>query len=200
MDEEQLKELLGENYEGAQEFFKGKVLGGGDYVNKGKADAEKKELEQQLEEAKKQVQDRLSEEEKNQLNVKAKDDMIKQLQEQLLNNKIEANQSKAIGNVAEATTLIGVKTDDKDFTSFISNISTEDTNKTLEISKYVNKLVKDAYEKGKSEATKQNLSKIGNFNANSNDNGSSSENKESTATRLAKEFTNKKIQSNYFQN
>ena len=61
-------------------------------------------------------------------------------------------------------------------------------------------LCKDAYEKGKSEATKQNLSKIGGFNANGSGKGSESPDKESLATRLAKENANKKAESSYFKN
>ena len=52
--EEQLKELMGEAYkenmttEEIQSFFKNQVLGGGDYVNKEKAEAEKKKLQDAL--------------------------------------------------------------------------------------------------------------------------------------------------------
>ena len=200
MDEEQLKALLGENFQNAQEFFKGKVLATGEYVNKGKAEAEKNDIKKLLDAANQKIKDNMSEDEKKQADVKAKDDLIAQLQAQLQSNKVETSKSKAISGIAEATTLIGIKSDDKDFVAFIENISTDDTDKTISISQYVNKLIKDSYEKGKAEATKQNLGKIGGMYANGV--GGSSENKGqvSKAEELAKTFTNKKQSSNYFKN
>ena len=156
MNEEELKALLGENFEGAKEFFKNAVLGNGDYVLKGKSDAEKKALQDKLNEANQKLKANMSEDDQRKADAEAKDALIAQLQEQLKGSKISANQATAIGNIAEATTLIGLKSDDKDLVKFIANIATEDAEKTVEVSQYVNKIIKDAYEKGKAEATKQN--------------------------------------------
>lgn len=200
MNEEELKALLGENFDNAKDFFKNQVLGNGDYVTKGKAEADVKALQTKLNEANEKIKANMTDEETKVAEAKAKDDLIAQLQAELSGNKIEANQAKALGNITEATTLVGVKSDDKDLVKFIENIATEDSEKTIEISQYVSKVVKDAYEKGKSEATKQNLGKLGGFNANGGTNNSENDNKESTAERLAKEFSTKNIKSNYFKN
>ena len=199
MNEEELKALLGENFEGAKEFFKNAVLGNGDYVLKGKSDAEKKALQDKLNEANQKLKANMSEDDQRKADAEAKDALIAQLQEQLKGSKISANQATAIGNIAEATTLIGLKSDDKDLVKFIANIATEDEEKTAEVSQYVNKIIKDAYEKGKAEATKQNLGKLGGFNANGSGNSGDGE-KPSLAERLAKENVVKKAQSNYFKN
>lgn len=199
MNEEELKALLGDNFDGAKDFFKNQVLGNGDYVTKGKADAEKKALQDKLNEATQKLKDNMSEDDQKKAEAQAKDDLIAQLQEELKGNKISANQAKAIGNIAEATTLIGLKSNDKDFLKFIANIATENAEQTAEISQYVNNIVKDAYEKGKAEATKQNLGKLGSFKANGSE-GSNDSDKPSLAERLAKENANKKVQSSYFKN
>lgn len=199
MNEEELKALLGENFEGAKEFFKNAVLGNGDYVLKGKSDAEKKALQDKLNEANQKLKANMSEDDQRKADAEAKDALIAQLQEQLKGSKINANQATAIGNIAEATTLIGLKSDDKDLAKFIANIATEDAEKTVEVSQYVNEIIKDAYEKGKAEATKQNLGKLGGFNANGSGNSGDGE-KPSLAERLAKENVAKKAQSNYFKN
>ena len=199
MNEEELKALLGENVEGAKEFFKNALLGNGDYVLKGKSDAEKKALQDKLNEANQKLKANMSEDDQRKADAEAKDALIAQLQEQLKGSKISANQATAIGNIAEATTLIGLKSDDKDLAKFIANIATEDAEKTVEVSQYVNKIIKDAYEKGKAEATKQNLGKLGGFNANGSGNSGDGE-KPSLAERLAKENVAKKAQSNYFKN
>lgn len=200
MDEEQLKQLLGENFDGAKDFFKGQILNTGDYVSAGKAKAEKDDLQKKLNEANQKIKEKMSDDELKQEEVAAKDKLIEQLKQQLTQNAIEANQSKAISGVAEATTLMGIKSDDKDFTSFIANIASEDSEKTTSISQYVNRMIKEAYEKGKSEATKQNLSKIGGFNANGSSKGSENPETESLATRLAKQNSNKRTESSYFKN
>lgn len=201
MDEEQLKSLLGDNYEGAKDFFKNQVLGNGEYVNKGKAEAEKSDLQKKLDAANKKIKDSMSADEQKLAEAQAKDDLIASLQEQLKNNSIETSKSKAISGIAEATALVGLKSDDKDFLKFISDISTEDAEKTLGISQYVNKLVKDSYEKGKSEATKQNLGKIGGFKSGGEDNGSDKKSSEEDfAIRIAKQFNPKPTQSSYFKN
>lgn len=199
MNEEELKALLGDNFDGAKDFFKNQVLGNGDYVTKGKADAEKKALQDKLNEATQKLKDNMSEDDQKKAEAQAKDELIAQLQEELKGNKISANQAKAIGNVAEATTLIGLKSDDKDFLKFIANIATENADQTVEISQYVNNIVKDAYEKGKAEATKQNLGKLGSFKANGGESSNDSA-KPSIAERLAKENANPKVQSSYFKN
>ena len=200
MDEEQLKQLLGENFDGAKDFFKDQILNTGDYVKAGKAKAEKDDLQKKLDEANQKIKEKMSDDELKQEEFAAKDKLIEDLKKQLIQNSIEANQSKARGGIAEALTLMGIKSDDKDFNSFITNIATEDSEKTVSISQYVNKIIKEAYEKGKSEATKQNLGKIGGFNANGNGKGSENPEGESIATRLAKQNSNKKIESSYFKN
>ena len=199
MNEEELKALLGENFDGAKDFFKNQVLGNGDYVTKGKADAEKKVLQDKLNAANQKLKESMTDEDKRKADEAAKDALIAQLQEELKGNKIDANQAKALGNVAEAVNLIGLKSDDKDFLKFIANIATENAEQTVEVSQYVNKIVKDAYEKGKAEATKQNLGKLGGFNANGSGNSGEGD-KPSLAERLAKENVAKKAQSNYFKN
>ena len=199
MNEEELKALLGENFDGAKDFFKNQVLGNGDYVTKGKADAEKKALQDKLNAANQKLKESMTDDDKRKADEAAKDALIAQLQEELKGNKIDANQAKALGNVAEAVNLIGLKSDDKDFLKFIANIATENAEQTVEVSQYVNKIVKDAYEKGKAEATKQNLGKLGGFNANGSGNSGEGD-KPSLAERLAKENVAKKAQSNYFKN
>lgn len=199
MNEEELKALLGENFDGAKDFFKNQVLGNGDYVTKGKADAEKKALQDKLNAANQKLKENMTDDDKRKAEEAAKDALIAQLQEELKGNKIDANQAKALGNVAEAVNLIGLKSDDKDFLKFIANIATENAEQTVEVSQYVNKIVKDAYEKGKAEATKQNLGKLGGFNANGSGNSGEGD-KPSLAERLAKENVAKKAQSNYFKN
>lgn len=200
MDEEQLKTLLGENFDGAKEFFKGQVLGNGDYVRKEMSDASINSLKKQLEDANNTIKAKMTDEEKEKASRDADKATIEDLQKQLAEQVKMTNRSSAVSNITEAIKLADIKEDDKNLSGFIDNITSSDREKTKSISKYINDMVKSAYEKGKAEATKQNLSKIGNFNANKSD-VSDSKAKDSTAKRLAENNAKiKNTKSSYFKN
>lgn len=200
MDEEQLKTLLGENFDGAKEFFKNQVLGNGDYVRKEMSEANINSLKKQLEDANNTIKAKMTDEEKEKASRDADKATIEDLQKQLAEQVKMANRSSAVSNITEAIKLAEIKEDDKNLSDFIDNITSDDREKTKSVSKYINDMVKNAYEKGKAEATKQNLSKIGNFNANKSD-VSDSKAKDSTAKRLAENNAKiKNTKSNYFKN
>lgn len=188
--EEQLKELLGESYhdgitnEEIQTFFKNSILGGGEYVNKSMADAEKKKLQDELNKAKKSLGAKLTDDEKKAAEVQAKEDRIKELEELLQKNTMSNNSYKAFGITAEARTNAGIKEDDKEFEEFLGNIISEDEEKTKKVSSYINKIVKAAYEKGKADMTKNKMAGMSNFKKNENNDGD--DGNESRAARLAK--------------
>lgn len=200
MDEEQLKTLLGENFDGAKEFFKNQVLENGDYVRKEMSEANINSLKKQLEDANNTIKAKMTDEEKEKASRDADKATIQDLQKQLAEQVKMANRSSAVSNITEAIKLADIKEDDENLNSFIDNITSSDREKTKFVSKYVNDMVKSAYEKGKAEATKQNLSKIGNFNANKSD-VSDSKAKDSTAKRLAENNAKiKNTKSSYFKN
>ena len=193
--EEQLKALLGENYhdgmtaEEVQNYFQGlgkkEVLESGKYVNKEMSDAETAKLQKQLDEKEKALQAKMTDEEKAALAQAAKDQQLKELQELLKKNTISANNYKALGLTSEARQNADIKDDDTEFSEFLTNIVSDDEDKTTKISSYVNKIVKAAYEKGKADATKAKMAGMGNFNKNENNDGDG-KNDGSLGSRLAK--------------
>ena len=200
MDEEQLKALLGENFDGAKDFFKNQVLGNGDYVRKEMSEASINSLKKQLEDANNTIKAKMTDEEKAQASKDADKATIESLQKQLAEQIKMTNRSSAISNITEAIKLAEIKDDDKDLNDFIDNITSENSEITKSVSKYINDMVKNAYEKGKAEAIKQNLSRIGNFNANKSDVNNQNRGN-SIAQRLAEENAKtKNTKSNYFKN
>ena len=202
--DELLKQIMGESYKedmtqnDIQEFFKNQVLGSGDYVNKGKSDAEIKKLKDALNAKNLELQNRMTDDEKK----KAADDALKaqleELQQQLLAGKISNSEYKAMGITAKTRLNSGIADDDKDFGEFINSISSEDEVKTSKIANYVNTIVEKAYEKGKIDATKNKLGEMGNFKNGSNEGGEGKSEAEELAERLAKSINKvKKVQS-YF--
>lgn len=167
--EETLKEIMGESYkegmskDDIQTFFKNQVLASGDYVNKGKANAESQKLNAQISELQSQLEAKMSDDDKKK---KADEDtkkLIESLQKQLAESKSNQSKMSATSKLAAAKLTAGIKDDDKEFDDFLSEISFEDGEKTNRISDYVSKLVKTAYEAGKSETTKKGLGKMGSF-------------------------------------
>lgn len=208
--EEELIKLLGENYhegmtaEEVQTYFQGlgkkEVLESGKYVNKEMSDAETAKLQKQLEEKEKALQSKMTDEEKLALAQAAKDREMEELRELLKKNTLSANNYKALGLTAEARQSANIKDDDTEFSEFLTNIVSDDEDKTTKVSSYVNKIVKLAYEKGKADATKQKMAGMGNFNKNENNDGDGNDNG-SLGQRLAKGGTsiNNKNNNPYFK-
>lgn len=87
--------------------------------------------------------------------------LIAELQEQIKNMQTENNKNSAIASIAEAKSLLGIKDDDAEYNSFVSNVSGLDKTVSGEIVNYVNKQIKNAYEKGKQDGTKNSLGDMG---------------------------------------
>ena len=99
---------------------------------------------------------------------KEKDEEIEKLKAMLSANTLSSNKSIANSSLTEGLNLIGIKGNDDKLVSFIDSITTEDTEKTSSIAKYVNQLIKDAYEKGKKDSTKNAMGEFGKQKGDSN--------------------------------
>lgn len=187
--DEVLKEIMGESYkegmskEDVQNFFKKQVLSGGDYVNSGKANAEKKALNDQIANLQAELDSKMSDEDKKK---KESADFMKKFEqmEKLVAEKSAAiSKMSAIAYLSEAKTQAGIKDGDTDFDNFISNIAFEDKDKTDNVSKYIASLVKNAYENGKKSADIKDLGKMGSFEVGE---GTDGKEEESVGARLGK--------------
>ena len=175
-----LKEMLGDAYkegmtfEEVSNFFEGKKfadLSTGNYVDKNKYESEVNSLKTQLSEKDTALKNKMSDAEKVQLAQQEKDAEIEKLKAMLTNNTISGNKNTVNGITLSAREILGLDANDESYVSFVDNITTEDTTKSSNIATYVSKLVKDAYEKGKKDATKEDMSNLG--KGKGNDNGQS---------------------------
>ena len=163
-----LEEIMGSSYRAdmtADEVvahFKNQVLSTGEYVSKAKVDADKADSAKQIADLQNKLNGNLTDEEKKAKEIEDLLAKVAALEESGRLSKVETAKLKAQSALAEARVTLDIKEDDKEYKTFMENISGEDTAKTESISKYINKLVKDAYEKGKSESTKKNLGAMGN--------------------------------------
>lgn len=198
--DEQLKELMGESYhEGitaneVKDFFNKQLLSSGNYVNKEMADAEKRKLQNSLNEKDKALKAKMSDDEKRDLDNQATLKELEELKKELLENRMSSCKYKALGKTAEARLNANVKEDDKEFNDFLTDIISDDEEKTSRISNYINKIVKEAYEKGKSDITKEKMAAMGNFKT-ADSNGKT----ESLGAMLGKKDAEVKSTVNYFK-
>lgn len=175
-----LKEVLGDAYkegmtfEEVSNFFEGKKfadLSTGNYVDKNKYESEVNSLKTQLSEKDTALRNKMSDDEKAKLAQQEKDAEIERLKTMLTNNTISGNKNTVNGITLSAREILGLDANDESYVSFVNNITTEDTTKSSSIATYVTKLVKDAYEKGKKDATKDDMGSMG--KGKGNDNGQS---------------------------
>ena len=135
-------------------------LSTGAYVDKNKYDADLKAKDAEINKKAKELSKKMTDDEKKAAADLEKDNLIASLQEQIKNQVIGSNQSKAESLTSKIRTILDIKENDTEYNNFISNISSEDSDKTSKLASYINKLVEDSYSKGKQDATKNNL---GNF-------------------------------------
>lgn len=165
----ELQQLLGDAYkegmtvEEINNALQGKKfadLSTGAYVDKNKYDADIKAKETQLQEKARELANKMTDDEKAQQAQIEKDALIESLQQQLKDGRVNASKSSAASAMAESKTILGIKDDDNAYNGFIASIASDNVENTQTLAKYINKLVKDSYEKGKKDASHDNLGKF----------------------------------------
>ena len=170
MEFENLKNVLGEAYhegitaEEVNNFFAGKSfadLSTGQYVDKNKYERDIQTLNATITEKQKALNAKLTDDEKRQAAANADKAEIARLQKLLQENSINSNKDLAIGTMSSVKSLLELKDDDNEYNTFIDTIVSEDRGKTNLIATYFSKITKDAYEKGKKDATKDAMGEFG---------------------------------------
>lgn len=210
---EQLKGLLGENYQegmsaqDVQNAFNKMLLSSGKYVNKDNADAQQRKIEkdfqtkmQALEEKNKALNDSLSSKMTDEEKIKAeqaeKEKEFEKMKEMLAESKMNTSKLNFTNNISEAKRLAEISDEDETFSTFISNAVLEDSEKNNSVSKYINTMVKKAYEKGKADATKDSLGKMGKDGRDSSSNGNGDNSNVSAAEQEVKKLLQTQAKAN----
>ena len=200
--EEELKQLMGENYhEGmtaneVQEYFKKSLLESGNYVNKEASEASIAKLQKELAEKNNQIKAKMTDDEKKNAEIKQQLAEFEELKQKYKEQTINSNKYQAQGLTASVKEKAKIKDDDKEFDEFLTSISSENSEQTAKISKYIAKIVNAAYENGKAEMTKEKMAKMGSFKKDSEE-GQEGKDLE-WAKDLAKGNANKTKQNYYF--
>lgn len=202
-----LKELMGDAYkegitaEEISNFFEGKKfadLSTGQYVDKNKFDNTVNNLNKELTDTKNQLNAKMTDDEKSQKAQQEQVAEIERLKQLLSENTINGNKNVVVGVLTSTRDTLGLDATNKDFCKFVDNITSEDGTKSTEVANYVAKVVKDAYEKGKQDATKDAMGVFGKGQAQSS-NGAGSADIGALGAELAKNnISNNKKTYDYF--
>lgn len=162
-----LREILGEDYredmtdEEISTAMEKRFLASGKYESKEKVNAERKKALNEKKDLEAKIKAKMSEDE---LGAKELEDLkaeIEALKAERAENNRKHSKTISSANMSEARTILELKENDKEFEEFLNAISGEDSDLSSKTSSYVMKLVKNAYEKGKALATKENLGEMG---------------------------------------
>jgi len=172
-----LQELLGEAYkedmsiEDINNALQGKNLADlstGNYVDINKYNREIQDLQAKLTKKESEIQtvntNATHESSENQA-------LINQLQEQLKALELESNKSNAIASMSEAKTLLEIKDNDVEYASFLDNLSGLNKDVSHNLTSYISKQIKNAYEKGKQDGLKNGLGDMGKQKGSSSNGG-----------------------------
>ena len=139
------------------------------------AKAQINNLNAKLNEKEQQLNARLTDDEKNARASQEQAKRIEELEKQLKENTISGNKNVVNSVLQGSRDILGIQATDNDFTSFVDNITTEDSEKTNKIANYISKIIKDSYEKGKQDATKDAMGNFGNHKGQNSDGKGGSE-------------------------
>ena len=157
MNEEQMKEFLGDSYkegitvEEINQIMKEKfTVDNSEIIN---------DLKKQINAYKKKEKDNLSDEEKKAADLQEKIDRIAELEEENRQNRIENTKSKV---EARLTGVLDIcDSEIKDIQELINNISGEEVEVSTKTADMIVNLIKKAHEKGKTDNIKKHLGDMG---------------------------------------
>ena len=165
----ELQQLLGDSYKegmtveeinNALQGRKFADLSTGAYVDKNKYDADIKAKDALIQDKAKALAEKMTADEKAQQAQLEKDALIESLQKQIKDGQINSSKSSAESIMAESKNILGIKDNDNAYEGFITSIASDNVENTKTLAKYINQLVKDSYEKGKKDASHDNLGKF----------------------------------------
>lgn len=161
-----LQEILGDSYHDGMTYeevatalsgMKLADLSTGEYVDKRKYNDDLQAKDAEIQNKAKALHDKMTADEQKAAEDAAKDARIAELEQSLKDQAMASNRDKASVITNDIRTILDIKSDDNAFNSFVESISSDNSDSTTTLSTYITKLVKDAYERGKKDSTKDKL-------------------------------------------
>lgn len=164
-----LQEMLGDAYRAdmsldeVNEALSGKKfadLSTGNYVDAHKYKADLDAKTNELSNIRKQLDAKMSDSEKEAASRDADKAKIKELEEFIKNQTVASNRDRVEALTGDVKTILGIENGNEEYLNMLDVLSKGEADNARSMATYINKLVKESYEKGKKDANKDNL---GNF-------------------------------------
>lgn len=152
-----LKQLLGANFKDgmtpeeiskALESLNIANLSNGEYVRKGKAEADQKLIQSKLDEAVAKLKEKMTDEEKAEDKFKELTNSNEALRKEIEQMRKDANKSKIENALSQTAKRLNLDTKSENYSNFINSIVKEDEKENNEIAKFFGDILEQSYQKG----------------------------------------------------
>lgn len=109
----------------------------------------------------KELNARMTEDEKASAARDADKARIQELEDFIHNQTISSNKDRVESLTSDIRNILSIESTNEEYSSLIDTLSKNDTDSARSIASYINKIVKESYEKGQKDANKDNLGKFG---------------------------------------
>jgi len=170
-------------------------LSTGNYVDANKYKAELDAKNNELSNVRKELNARLSDSEKEAASREADKAKIKELEEFIKNQTVASNRDRVEALTGDVKTILGLENGNEEYSNMLSVLAKDDTDSARSVATFINKIVKESYEKGKKDANKDNL---GNFSEGVNTNATGKEVDPDSFGKMLAESGKPAIDPNYY--
>jgi len=137
-------------------------LSTGKYVDAHKYQVDLEAKNNELSNVRKQLDAKMSDSEKEAASREADKAKIKELEEFIKNQNVASNRDRVEALTGDVKSILGIESNNEEYGKMLSVLSQNETENARSMATYINKIVKESYEKGKKDASKDNLGKFSN--------------------------------------
>lgn len=170
-------------------------LSTGNYVDANKYKAELDAKNNELSNVRKQLDAKLSDSEKEAASREADKAKIKELEEFIKNQTVASNRDRVEALTGDVKSILGIESGNEEYLNMLSVLAKDDTDSARSVATFINKIVKESYEKGKKDANKDSL---GSFSEGVNTNESGTELEDGGFGKMLAESGKPEIDPNYY--
>lgn len=170
-------------------------LSTGNYVDAHKYQADLEAKTNELTNVRKQLDAKMSDSEKEAASREADKAKIKELEEFIKNQNVASNRDRVEALTGDIKSILGIEANNEEYGKMLSVLSQNETENARSMATYINKIVKESYEKGKKDANKDNL---GNFSSGVGTGATEKQSTEGDFGKMLAESGKPKIDPNYY--
>lgn len=135
-------------------------LSTGKYVDANKYNEAIKAKDAEIANKTKELNARMTEDEKAMAARDADKARIQELEDFIHNQTISSNKDRVESLTSDVRSILGIESTNEEYSKLLDTLSKNETDSARSMASYINKIVKESYEKGQKDANKDNLGKF----------------------------------------